>query len=127
MNINIKGTQIDLTPELRSYIMEKFGALQRFFPDVDEDAILADIEVGKPSGHHRKGDVYICKINLEIDGEMLRAEESRETPQEAIDMVKDEIERRVRKLKAKRRDKFLRRARKAARRMKGWRFFGRGE
>ncbi len=127
MRINIKGTNIELSETLRSYIMEKIGGLERFFPDIDEDGIVADVEIGKPSQHHQKGDVYLCDVTMEIQGTILRAEECRETPQEAIDMVKDDIERQARKLKAKRRDTYLRRARKAARRMKLFRFFRREE
>jgi len=127
MRINIKGTNIELTDELRAHIMEKFSALERFFPDLEADSIITEIEVGKPSQHHRKGDVYRCGVTMEIEGTVLTAEETRGTPHEAIDLVREEIERQIRKLKAKQRDRFLRRARKAARGMKLFRMFRKDE
>jgi putative sigma-54 modulation protein len=122
MKITIKGTNIELTPELREYIMEKFGALERYFQDSDPDTVVADVEIGKPSQHHRKGDVYLCEINVRVGGTLLRAEELRSSIHEAVDLVRDEIERQARRLKSKRRAQFLRRARKVTRAMKYFRF-----
>ena len=118
MRINIKGTNIELTDDLRSYIIDKFGVLERLFPDLPADGITVEIEIGKPSQHHRKGQVFRCGAVANIEGSVLSADEMRETPQEAIDIVKDEIEQQAKKLKAKQRDRFLRSARKAARGMK---------
>jgi len=126
MTINIKGTNIQLTQDLQEYIFEKFGQIDRYFPGVSPDGITADVEIGKPSQHHRKGDVYLCDITLSIGGITMHAEEYRETPHDAIDTVKDEIERQAKKMKAKRRDKFLRRARKSARELRMLKWFRRG-
>jgi ribosomal subunit interface protein len=122
INITIKATNAKLTDELRSYVLEKFGALGRFFENADPDTVSADVEVGRPSEHHRKGQVCRCEINLRVGGTLLRAEDEGETMYEAIDKVRDAIEREARKLKSKRRALFLRHARTFARRLKSFRF-----
>lgn len=121
MNITIKATHIELADGMHDYITEKFQSIERFFPTSDADAIAADIEVGRPSQHHQKGDVYRCEINLRIGGHHLRAVEEGESLQEVVDLVRDEIERQARKIKGKRQAQFLKGARELARRLREFR------
>lgn len=118
MRIKIQATNIKLTTELKDYAAEKIISLERFLPKFDPDSIIAEIELEGPSRHHRKGEVFRCEVNLSIGGKLLRAEERGELMTEAIDGARDEIERQVRKKKEKERTKFLRGARKFARRLK---------
>lgn len=121
MRITVKASNISLTPELREYALEKIGSLERFFKDTDPDSILVEIEIGRPSQHHRKGEVFRCEVNVSVGKRLLRAEELAETMVGAIDLAYDEIRREVKKMQAKWRDQFLRAARKLARRFKFFR------
>lgn len=118
MRLIIKGTNLELTPELKSYTIDKLTSFERFFPETKPDAIIADIELARTTKHHQKGRVFRCEVNLTIGKALLRAEESGESITEAIDKVRDEIERQALNYVERRRSRFLRAARKFARRLK---------
>lgn len=118
MRIRVKATNIDLSPDVKNYAIEKITSLERFLPDIQSDSIITEIELGRPSKRHRTGEVFRCEVNLTINGKLLRAEEKGRTIIEAIDKVRDEIEGRVRKTKDKRQTNILRSARKAVGRFK---------
>lgn len=121
MRIAIRATNINLTPELRKYALEKIGSLERFFKDTAPDSVIVDIEIGRPSRHHRKGEIFRCEVNVSLGKRLLRAEERAASVKGAIDLVRDEIQREAKKLRARRQDQFLRAARKIARRFKFFR------
>jgi ribosomal subunit interface protein len=118
MNISIKATNLSLTSELKEYAEEKIGALERLLPKQSADAVKVDVEIGKPSKHHRKGEVFRCEVNVTMGKILLRAEEPGQTPFESIDRVRDEIEREVKKMKSKRRSTARRAEREVSRRLR---------
>lgn len=101
INLNIKATNIQLTPSIREYVEEKISMLEKLV-DASDTTVHADVEVGKISMHHQHGDVFRAEINLSISGEMLRVESSQDNLYAAIDEVRDEMQRRLRKVKTKR-------------------------
>lgn len=70
MNINVKATKIDLSPAIEEAINEKIGGLEKYFDNI----INCDVEVGKTTDHHNKGDIFKAEINLEVPNKILRAE-----------------------------------------------------
>ena len=101
MKINIKGTNIKLSPSIHSYIEEKIGGLQKFLKNVDENLIEAWVEIGKPSKHHRRGNVFYAEANIDLPGRLLRAQASESDIYAAIDKIKDELQREVKRYKEK--------------------------
>ena len=101
INLNIKATSMELTPAIREYVEEKITALEKMVDDSDTTA-HADVEVGQTSKHHQHGDIFRAEINLSIAGEMLRVESQQDNLYAAIDEVKDEMQRQLRKVKTKR-------------------------
>lgn len=89
---NIKATGISLTPAISDYVSKKVAMLSKFISSDDQSA-MADVEVGKSTGHHKAGDVYRAEINLRIAGKQLRAVAEKENLYSAIDSMKDEISR----------------------------------
>lgn len=65
MNINIKCTGIELTPEIRDYLNKKISALEKFVTEDDTGASV-NADVGKTSNKHKCGEIFftelICKI-----------------------------------------------------------------
>ncbi len=118
MKERVVAKNIELEPEIKLYVKEKLKSLEKYFPDISSDEIIAEIDLGRPSKHHRKGDVFRCEINLTISGNLLRAEERGNTLIEVIDRASGEIDRQARKTKEKQKTKFLRGARKLARKIK---------
>lgn len=91
MNIQIKGTNLELTDALKSYVNEKIGGLEHFLNNI----LAARVEL-ETSTHHQSG-FFRCEVNLEVPGKyVLRAESTESDMYAAIDAVipklKDEIE-----------------------------------
>ena len=101
MKINIKGTNIELTPPIRAYLEDKLNSLARLVDQHDTEAIL-QAEVGKDSRHHKHGEVFRAEINLHLPGRDLRAESFNDDLYAAIDLVKDEIVNEFKSFRAKR-------------------------
>ncbi len=117
MNINIKGTHIELTDAIRNYVHEKLGAIQKVISRVDE--AFAQVEVGKESMHHAKGDVFRAEINVQADGKSFYAVVIKDDLYAAIDELKDEIQEKIKSSKQKSRSLFRRGAARVKNMIKG--------
>ena len=110
MQIIIKATNIKLTPSLRSFVREKIGELEKFLEDILKKIDIFDgkkpraeayVEIGKPSRHHRKGDVFYAECQIPLPGKGVRSEAEREDLMMAIVEIKDELQRLLKKYKAR--------------------------
>lgn len=119
MNLNIKTTNISLTPAISEYLEKKLRSLDKFI-DIDRDNVYIQAEVGKTTNHHKSGDVFKAEINLRIGGNNYRAVSEKDDLYAAIDEVKDELSRAVKSGKDKRISLF----RKGALRVKNLLRFG---
>ena len=101
MKLMLHGLNMELTSSIRTHLEEKCKALEHFLDP--KHAALAElrVEVGKPSQHHRAGDVFQAEANLKIGGEFFRATATHEDLHAAINDMKDELERQFRKHKTK--------------------------
>ncbi len=101
MKINIKATNMHLTPEISDYLEKKINMLDRLIDPADT-SVSCNIEVGKTTNHHKTGDVFRTEINLTKDGKYFRAVAEEETLNASIDEAKDEIMRELKSHKSKR-------------------------
>jgi putative sigma-54 modulation protein len=98
MQIDIKGTNLELTEAIKDYVNEKIGSLDKFFDGILE----ARVDIGLTTKHHQKGNIFRAEVNLEVPRKHnLRAESEREDLYMAINEVKDELQRQIKKLKEK--------------------------
>lgn len=104
MNINIKATNTELTPAIREYIEKKLGKIEKKLIDPNDTSTHCDVEVGKISKHHQKGEVFRAEFNLTVGGKLYRTESTQENLYAAIDEAKDELYRSFRSDKKKRKD-----------------------
>ena len=111
MKIIIKATNIKLSPSINQYIEEKIGGLDKFLKKYDPNLIEARVEVGKTTRGQRQGDIFRAEVNLSIGGHLMRVEQTEESLIAAIDLVKDELKREIRRHKNKQETKFIRGAR----------------
>lgn len=109
-NINIKATNIELTPQLHQYVEEKIGELDKFIQHID-GCVEAWVEVGKPSRHHQKGDVFYVEADVRLPRKILRSKARGSDLHLTIDRVKDELQRSFKKYKGQREAKFKKGAR----------------
>ena len=96
MNINIKGTHIELTPSVKKYAEDKIGSLSKFMEVID-----AHLELARDQ-HHRSGLVFHSDINLVIGKKVLHAEAEAEDVYAAIDLLIPKLKEQISKFKDKR-------------------------
>lgn len=86
MTINIRARGVELTPAIKEYVEEKMQALEKY-----AEVTHMDVEVGMSSHHHHKGDVFQCKVVVDVAGEVVCVEKEEEDLYKAIDKVKDHL------------------------------------
>jgi putative sigma-54 modulation protein len=101
IRISFKTKQIELTPEIRAYAEEKISLIEKLIPEADTDAVLAEVDLGKTTAGQKTGDIYRAEVNLTVAGQLIRAEAVDQNINSAIDEVRAEIERRLRKMRTK--------------------------
>ena len=85
MEINIKTTNLNLTPALNQYIEEKIGSLSKFLKNYEIDSeIQARVEVARSTRHHHGGNVFMAE---------------KEDIRLAINKVRDEMRQEIKKYK----------------------------
>ncbi len=103
MQIDIKGTNLELTEAIKDYINEKIGSLEKFYDGI----LIARVDVGLTTKHHQKGNIFRAEVNLDVPQKhVLRAAAEREDLYMAINQVKDELQRQLKKFKEKKRGLF---------------------
>ena len=103
MQIKIKATNIELTPEIKDYVQEKMDMLEKYLGNVQ--VLNCDVEVGMSVGNQQSGKIYRAEANLNVPGDLLRVEKTEKDLFKAIDKVKDHLTRSIRRYKEKRIDR----------------------
>ncbi|MEN9647383.1 MAG: hypothetical protein RLY57_187 [Candidatus Parcubacteria bacterium] len=117
MNINIKGAQIELTDAIKNYVTVKLEGVGKLFSRPDE--VLVEVEVGKESQHHAKGEVFKAEANIRADGRQHYVVVIKDDLYAAIDELKDEIMEKIKSSKEKSRSSFRKGASKVKHFIKG--------
>lgn len=100
MKLNIKATNLALTPAIRLYIEEKIAVVEKYTQNLP--VINCDVEVELTTKHHHKGDIFRAEANLVIGKDLLRVEKIEADLYKAIDKVKDHLIDVIKKHKEKR-------------------------
>lgn len=100
ININIKSKNFEMTPEIEEYINNKVSSVEKFLQVNHEENVLVEFEV-EQSTHHKKGEVYRAEMNLSIRGNLFRGDSENYDVKTAIDNVRDQIEKQIRRSKKK--------------------------
>lgn len=100
MNVNIKTTNITLTPAISEYITKRISSIEKFFES--DTSAQCDIELARTTNHHKSGDIFRAEIHIIAKDKNIYASSEKEDLYIAIDSVKDEIMREVTSLKEKR-------------------------
>jgi ribosomal subunit interface protein len=92
MNIIIKGTDLELHNDLKDYVNEKIGGLEKFTENAGGDAIIVRVELARTTRHHQHSNsIYKAEVNLQLPKKMLRSVVESDDVYKAIDEVKDEL------------------------------------
>ena len=98
MNYNIKGTDVTVTDELRTYVEKKLGALDKL---LGLDSARVDVVVAYLESEEKQ---YWAEMNLHDAGEPLHAEARAATLYGAVDAATSELIEELNKAKTKRKD-----------------------
>jgi len=90
---------MELLPDIKVYIEQKLGSLEKFLKRFSDKPIELQVEVGKPSQHHHKGEIFYAEVNLILPGKELRATDNNYDLRVAIDRVREELARQIVKYK----------------------------
>lgn len=90
---NIRGKNVEVTPNLREYVEKRVGKITRYFENIEEVSVLLAVEKGR----------HIVEVTAEIprSGLVLRGQESTADMYSSIDLVVEKLERQIRKQKTK--------------------------
>lgn len=117
MDIRIKSTNYEITPEIESYLSERVATLEKLLGEKAEVA-RCEVELGRDAGRPRHGaNIWFAEIRFVIPGEgPIYARNNSESVNGAIDDVKEEVERQLRKQRKAHR-RFIRKSGAALKRM----------
>ncbi len=103
MKINIKATNIELTPAIKAYIEEKIGSLKKFIRVRDPDSTQAWVEVGMTTRHHHSGNIFRAEIQFRLPrfDKGIRTESNQSDLYAAIDVARDRMKRELLKIKGR--------------------------
>lgn len=96
--INYKYNGLSEVQSLTSVVDLKFSSLEKFLGD--ETAVVCDAEFEKVAPQ-QNGTVYRFEVNLEVAGTLFRAEATEDSFEKAIDEVRDELDKELRRAKDK--------------------------
>ena len=101
--VKIKATNMNLTPAIENYVRVKLMFLEKslIFFGKESGELIFEVEIGKTTHHHHKGEVFRAEINFNSDSTHFRSEAVKEDLYAAIDEAKDEMQGDLRKLKSK--------------------------
>lgn len=121
MKVRIFTKNFTLTPALEGAVDDKLARpVSKLLGSVDEEMDLPmDVELAKSTKHHKHGKIWYAEANLTAPfaASVIRARAMEVSIFAAIDEVKKELEREIKKYKDKTRTRAIRTARKIKRRL----------
>ena len=98
MNINFNYNNHTEAQNLTDTTEQKLTSLKKFI--ADNASIICDAEFDKVAANN-KGSIFRFSVNLQVDGDMYRAEATEESFEAAVDEVRDELDKKLRRTKSK--------------------------
>jgi len=108
---------MELTEAISDYINKRLEGVKKFAKGNEE--LVAYIEVGKTTNHHKRGDVFRAEFNVEISGRKFYTVAEEEDLYAAIDEAKEEVTRQIISSKDRRQTLFKRGASSVKKMLKG--------
>ena len=115
MKIIIKTTNLELTSAIEEHVEQKIGSVDKLLDDMDRETVEARVEIGRITKHHQKGDIFRAEVNLTLPGRLLRSVAEEGDLRTALDQVKNDIQREIKKYRGKKEAQYKKGARKAKR------------
>ncbi|MFC1663881.1 ribosome hibernation-promoting factor, HPF/YfiA family [Patescibacteria group bacterium] len=100
MKFSLKTTNLELTPDIYGHLEKTINSLDKFIENVDS-VVQAWVEIGRISQHHRSGKIYRVEVQIRLPGKSVRSEAVAKTIFQAINEVKDKLQRELKQYKGK--------------------------
>jgi len=100
MNTNIRTNNITLTAAISDYTNKRLKKIEKILDG--DPTVQCDIELGRTSSHHHKGEIFRAEIHIVGAGKNVYAAAEKIDLYSAIDAVRDEVLRELRAGKGKR-------------------------
>lgn len=97
--IQYKATNTEMIGELQDILEMKFSSLEKYIGD--ETDVKCHVEFEKVTIQN-SGKIYRIEVNLHVAGKLFRAETTETTFEEAIDEVRNELDKELRRSNKKR-------------------------
>ncbi|MBI4079623.1 HPF/RaiA family ribosome-associated protein [Candidatus Kaiserbacteria bacterium] len=96
--MRVKATDFQMTPDVQAYLDSRIESLQKLLAD-SEDIARIEVELGRDAGRPRHGaNIWFAEIHIIVPGaERIYARNNSESINGAIDDVKEEAERQLRR------------------------------
>lgn len=107
--IQFKATNTELDENLQTLLEQKLQSLEKYI--TDETDLVCEVEFEKVT-YHQSGKVHRLEVNFFKNGDMFRAEAIEDSYEKAIDEVRDELDKELRRNRNKRETLFRKGARK---------------
>jgi putative sigma-54 modulation protein len=103
MQLDIKTKDIELTDAIRSHIEAKMASLDAKVARFG-DSVTAEVEVGKTTSHHHKGEIFRAEVHVRLPGNTIYAEATHEDLYAAVNEAKHDADRQITAYKEKLQD-----------------------
>lgn len=97
--IQFKGTNVELDEKLMELVEQKFSSLAKYIGE--ETDVLCEVEFEKETAH-QSGNHFRVEANLVVKGKLYRAQAKEESFEKAIDEVRAELDKELRRAGGKR-------------------------
>ena len=108
MKITLKGTNIELSDSIYQYVYDKIGGLEKFVKDIGEENTSGNppvecwVEVEGLQKPRQTGNIFRAEAQIKLPGVSgIRAEARERDLHQAIDKVKDDLQRQLKRYKTK--------------------------
>ncbi len=115
-NISFKHTQTEVNHKLQDVVTSKLLSLERYVGDISSSRVEVEFSRIAP---HQNGDIYQVEVNIWSDGVLYRATNADSTFENAIDAVRSDLDRELKRARTKKTSLFRRGARKIKEMMRG--------
>jgi len=107
----VKGKNVEVSEPLHAYVEKKLGKLDRHLDKITSLTVELSTEPKKASNERQ-----VVQVTMQVNGQILRAEEASSDMYAAVDAVADKLERSIERYKSKhyRKDDIRKSRRKAA-------------
>lgn len=98
MKINIKSTNLELTPSIKTYIEDKIGSLDKLLGRFElEGDVEVRVEIARTTKHHHSGDVFYAEANLRVPQKLFRAQCESGDIRFSVNKVKEKLHQQIKK------------------------------